>query len=188
MRKNVLFKAYFQNKGQFFVLYFDYFSRIPSFPVLICRIRMHILILTGVQNGWISRWKNTQVLLKTVQFEAYFLRWRLLVWPLLVLYSDFLKMLSFSILILWHRYAHSDANSGSKRTHYRLQKGPIVQKGTLLKLNLQHQDHLYAKYLIYILNIYHKWISFSVLGSSHTHGGSHPNNGTLASKKVVIIC
>ena len=77
-------------------------------------MRMHILILTGVQNGWISRWKNTQVLLKTVQFEAYFLRWRLFVWPLLVLYSDFLKMLSFSILILWHRYAHSHANSGSK--------------------------------------------------------------------------
>ena len=127
-------------------------------------MRMHILILTGVQNGWISRWKNTQVLLKTVQFEAYFLRWRLFVWPLLVLYSDFLKMLSFSILILWHRYAHSHANSGSKRSHYQLQKGPILQKSALLKLNLQHQDHLYANCLIYILTIYHKWFLFQFLG------------------------
>ena len=35
-------------------------------------MRMHILILTGVQNGQISGWKNGQILIKNVLLELNF--------------------------------------------------------------------------------------------------------------------
>ena len=44
------------------------------FQFLSSDIRMHILILTGVQNRRISHSKNNHVLLKNVPFEAYFQR------------------------------------------------------------------------------------------------------------------
>ena len=44
-------------------LLFQFFSR---------GIRMHISILTGVQNGRISRPENSHILLRNVLFQAYF--------------------------------------------------------------------------------------------------------------------
>ena len=73
-------------------------------------------------------------------------------------------MPSISVLKLLHTYAHSRPNNGSKRTHYRLIKGPILLNNVVLKLNFQREGHLYANCLIYTLTIYHKCLLFQFLG------------------------
>ena len=58
-------------------------------------ILMHIPILTGVQIGRISRWKNS-LLLKNILFKVYFPRWRSLVCQLLLLCPDYFYLILFS--------------------------------------------------------------------------------------------
>ena len=77
---------------------------------------------------------------------------------LLVLHSDYLLyMHSFSVLTLWHTYADSHPDNGSKRSHYGLENCHILLKNVLLKMNFQHC-------LFYILTFYHKLLLFQFLG------------------------
>ena len=41
-----------------------------------------------------------------------------------------------------------------ERTHYELKNGGILLKIALLKSNFQHEGHLYANFLLYILTFY----------------------------------
>ena len=77
---------------------------------------------------------------------------------LLVLHSEYLLyMHSFSVLTLWHTYADSHPDNGSKRSHYGLENCHILLKNVLLKMNFQHC-------LFYILTFYHKLLLFQFLG------------------------
>ena len=58
----------------------------------------------------------------------------------------------FSVLLLWHTFAHSHTNSGSKRTHSWLNNGYTFLKNVLLKLNFKDEGHLYGNCLFYILS------------------------------------
>ena len=55
------------------------------------RMPIHVPIVTAVQNGRISLWKNSYILQKHVLFKALFLRWRSLVCQLLVQCSYYLS-------------------------------------------------------------------------------------------------
>ena len=62
--KNLISKFNFQDEGHLDVNFLIYFLTIYCkcllFQFFSCGIPMHILILTGVQNGRISCWKNNQ--------------------------------------------------------------------------------------------------------------------------------
>ena len=69
---------------------------------------MHIPIPRGVQNDAKVARKAVRFA-KNVLFEACFPRRRSLVCQFLDLYSDYLVYIpSFSVLTLWHTYAHSN--------------------------------------------------------------------------------
>ena len=92
----------------------------PSFSVLCCGIRMHIPILTGVQNGHTILRKKSHILLNFL-VEALFPRWRSLVPQHFLWYFDYLfKMPSFSVLYSWHMYENSHPNRDSKWMHKSL--------------------------------------------------------------------
>ena len=120
-KKCFFLKLIFRDEGHLYVnclLYIlNFHSKCLLFKFSIRGIHMQIPILTVVQNGLTSHQKNSLNLLKNVLFEAYSLRWRLLACQsLLYVLSIYCKCL-FSVLTLWHMYAHSHSNSGSKRTH-----------------------------------------------------------------------
>ena len=127
-------------------------------------IRMRISILTGFQNGRISRQRDSHNLLKNLLFEAYFPAWRPLVCQLLDLYSYYLMhMRSFSVLMFWHTYAHSPPNSGSKRIPYLLKNGHILLKDVLLKLNFFKKGHLHTTCLFYFPSVCHPFFHSSLV-------------------------
>ena len=61
-------------------------------------------------------------------------------------------MPSFPVLTLWHTYAHSHHNSGSKRTCYRLRNSHNLLEILLFKFNLQGKGYFYGNCLFNILN------------------------------------
>ena len=69
---------------------FQFFSR---------GIRMHIPILTGVQNRRISLRKNSHILLKNVLLEALFRRWRSVVSQIFLWYFDYLFQIESSSVL-----------------------------------------------------------------------------------------
>ena len=81
-------------------------------------IGMQILIETEVQKKCIAGWKNGHNLLKNILFQLNFQDEG----QLLVLYSLLRYMPSFSVLRLWHRYAHSHFKRSSKWINQSLKK------------------------------------------------------------------
>ena len=73
--KNVLLKPNFQNKGQlyahcsFYVTMFSLNCFFFFFQFFICGISMHIPILTGVQKGHNSGYKNGHILIKNMLLQ-----------------------------------------------------------------------------------------------------------------------
>ena len=72
----------------------------------------------------------------------------------------FTVMPSFSVLMLWHTFAHYHPNSGSRRTHYRLKNGYILLKNVLLKPSFQDESQLHGNCLFYILYFCLKFLLF----------------------------
>ena len=76
VKKNVLFALYFHDEGHLYAkCLFNILTIYPKhhrFHFFSRGIRMYIPILTGVQNGRISRLKGNVFLLKNVLFEASF--------------------------------------------------------------------------------------------------------------------
>ena len=68
--KIVLFDAKFQGEGHLYANYFFYILAICRKCLRIqisrCGTRMHIPIITGVENGQISSWKSGRILMKNV--------------------------------------------------------------------------------------------------------------------------
>ena len=72
-------------------------------------------------------------------------------------------MPSFSVVRLWHKYAHSHPNRGSKYTHQYWRSGRILLKDVLLKLIFQDQGYLHVSCLFYMLSIYCQSLLFQFL-------------------------
>ena len=72
-------------------------------------------------------------------------------------------MPSFSVVRLWHKYAHSHPNRGSKYTHQYWRSGRILLKDVLLKLIFQDEGHLHVSCLFYMLSIYCQSLLFQFL-------------------------
>ena len=73
-------------------------------------------------------------------------------------------MLSFPVLMLWHKCADSHPKNGFIRDTLTAKKpGHNSLKNALLKLSFQHDGHLYANCLIHILTIYWKYLLFQFL-------------------------
>ena len=126
-------KLFFHHEGHFYVNCLFYIPTIYLkyllFQFFSYGIRMHISILTGVENGHISRLKESVFLPKNVLFEASFRWWRSLLCQLLNLYSNYLSSKpSFSVLQSWHTYVHSHPNRGSKWTYKSPKKQSSVKK------------------------------------------------------------
>ena len=70
LRKKLLLKLNFQCEGHldaYFLIYIlTFYYECVLFQLFSCGIRMHISILTGVQKGHTSRYKNSHNLLKNV--------------------------------------------------------------------------------------------------------------------------
>ena len=94
LKKNFFLLLYFRDEGHLCAkCLFDILTTYPKchrFNFFSRGIHMYISILTGVQNGRISRLKDSVFLAKNVLFEASFPWWRSLVCQLLKLYSDYL--------------------------------------------------------------------------------------------------
>ena len=71
--KNVLLRLNFQDEGHFYAICLFYILsfclKCLPFQFLSCGMRMHILVLTGVQNGYINSWKNCHIWLIMACFE-----------------------------------------------------------------------------------------------------------------------
>ena len=101
--KNVFLKFFFPDERHLYASCLFYilatYAKCLLLHFVSVRILMHIVILTGVQHGRTSLWKNSQILLKNVLFEVLFPRWRSLVCQIFVWYFDYLsQMTSFSVL------------------------------------------------------------------------------------------
>ena len=160
--------------------FFHFFSR---------GIRMHILFLIGDENGRISRQKTVIFCWKSIFFENYFPRWRSLGCHLLLLYSPFLSWIrSFSVLKLWHMYAHLHPNRGSKWMQKSLKNCLILIKH--LKLNFQDEGHLVATFLIFfwlfIVNLFFHFFSRGI--RMHILFLIGVQNGRIIHQKEVIFC
>ena len=118
---------------------------------LTCGIRMHIPILTGVQNGDIS-WKKSHILLKTFRFENWFLRWS-------TIYVNFL----FYILTIFRIFDYFQFLGCGISMYYipilteiengwisSWKNGHSLLKMYFLKLNFKVQSHLDANSFFYI--------------------------------------
>ena len=96
----------------------------------------------------------------------------------------FTVMPSFSVLMLWHTFAHCHPNSGSKTTQYRLKNVYILLKSVLLKLSFQDEGHLYGNCFIFSP---FAWDSFFFIFSVVAYVCTSPSypmlqNDTLAAK------
>ena len=93
--QNVLLKLNFQDKGHLYAncsfVISTIYPKCHLFQFYSRDILIHITILTGVQNGRISRRRNGHIQLKYFLFEPLFPKWMSLVFKLLVQYSDYLS-------------------------------------------------------------------------------------------------
>ena len=69
----------------------------------------------------------------------------------------------FSVLRLWHTYADSHPSKSSKKDTLAAKKWWYFVENALLKLNFQHDGHLHANCLIYIVTISFKCLVFQFL-------------------------
>ena len=81
---------------------------------------MYFPILIGVENGRFNSWKIADILVKYVNFESQFSRWRSPSCQLSVSYSHyFTKMPCFLVVNSWHTYVLCHPNRDWKWTfHY----------------------------------------------------------------------
>ena len=153
----------FQDEGH--LLYTDcllyiltLYSKCLLFQFSIHGIHMHILILRGVQNGRISRRENSLILLQNVVFEAYFPRWRPLVFQILVYILTIYCTVHVSVFKSWHTNPYFHRNRGSKWTNNLVEKWSPFDKW--MKLEFQDESYLSANCLIYIFFLYLKCLRF----------------------------
>ena len=118
--KSVLLKLNLQDEGHlypgFYIFILTICCKCLLFQFFSCDILTHIPNLTGLQNGRLSRQKNSHILLKNVIFEAYFLRWRSLVFQfllffILTIYRKFLLVEFFG----WGLRIHLPILTGFKK-------------------------------------------------------------------------
>ena len=119
-------------------------------------------------------------------FEAYFPTWWSLVCQLFDLYPEYLMQMLFISVLKWHSYADSYPNRGSKKDTLAAIKWSYFfeKKNVVLKLQIQHEGHVGAIFLIYILTIYRECLLCQFFSRDKRTHAFYPNMGPKRTNKL----